>query len=89
MEEKARIEVVGGILWRGGSFLAAQRPEGHLELADTQHVVLPEIFKVPFGRPQVQPAPRLAAQPDGVGLKAGDDGEGDIALGTGIGVTLL
>ena len=29
MEEKARIEVVGGILWRGGSFLAAQRPEGH------------------------------------------------------------
>ena len=29
MEEKARIDVVGGILWRGGSFLAAQRPEGH------------------------------------------------------------
>ena len=29
MEEKARIEVVGGILWRGGSFLAAQRPECH------------------------------------------------------------
>ena len=29
MEEKARIEVVGGILWRGGSCLAAQRPEGH------------------------------------------------------------
>lgn len=28
-KERKRIEVVGGILWRGGSFLAAQRPEGH------------------------------------------------------------
>lgn len=26
---RKRIEVVGGIVWRGGSFLAAQRPEGH------------------------------------------------------------
>lgn len=28
-KERKRMEVVGGIVWRGGSFLAAQRPEGH------------------------------------------------------------
>ena len=28
-ENKRWIEVVGGILWRGDAFLAAQRPEGH------------------------------------------------------------
>ena len=28
-EAHRRIEVVGGIIWRGNAFLAAQRPEGH------------------------------------------------------------
>ncbi len=28
-ENKRWLEVVGGILWRGDAFLAAQRPEGH------------------------------------------------------------
>lgn len=58
--------------WKSWLYGPIDPSEGHLELPDAQHIVLPEILERPLtGHSQGGTAHGLAAHPDGVGVGAG------------------